>query len=63
MIAFSQSARAGAGAGDHLWACALGAEIPKLEERLKDYTVRHQRANAFDLRYAADVRSSDTRWD
>lgn len=38
-------------------------EVEELEERLKDYTRRRQRANAFDLRYAGDVRESATKWE
>jgi superfamily II DNA/RNA helicase len=38
-------------------------EVEELEERLKDYTRRRQRANAFDLRYAGDVRETTTKWE
>jgi superfamily II DNA or RNA helicase len=37
--------------------------IENLDEKLKEFTIRRARANAFDLRYAADVDASDERWE
>jgi superfamily II DNA or RNA helicase len=38
-------------------------EIEKLDEKLKEFTRRRQRANAFDLRYGGDVIPADERWE
>ena len=35
----------------------------QLEARLREYTERRTRANAFDLRYAADVTPKGDRWE
>lgn len=35
----------------------------KLDERLREYTERRKRANAFDLRYAGDVTPKGERWE
>lgn len=35
----------------------------KLEERLREYTERRKRANAFDLGYAGDVAQKGERWE
>lgn len=39
------------------------ADIERLDEALKDFTTKRQRANAFDLRYSADVSPTDERWE
>jgi superfamily II DNA or RNA helicase len=41
------------------------ADIERLDEALKDFTNRREkaRANAFDLRYAMDVNPTDERWE
>ncbi len=39
------------------------ADIEKLDEKLKEFTIKRERANAFDLRYAADVNLGDERWE
>lgn len=38
-------------------------DIERLDEKLKEFTRRRERANAFDMRYAADVEASDERWE
>ena len=35
----------------------------ELDERLRDFTERRKRANAFDMRYAADVDPKGERWE
>jgi hypothetical protein len=38
-------------------------DIEALDERLKEFTRRKKQANAFDLRYGADVDTSEERWE
>ncbi|WP_246733394.1 hypothetical protein [Methylobacterium sp. BTF04] len=38
-------------------------DIEKLDEALRDFTVRRAKANAFDLRYADDVDASGPPWE
>jgi hypothetical protein len=38
-------------------------DIEHWDERMRDYTRKRQRANAFDLRYAADVDAPGERWE
>lgn len=38
-------------------------DIEKLDEALRDFTVRRAKANAFDLRYAGDVDASGPPWE
>jgi superfamily II DNA or RNA helicase len=38
-------------------------DIENLDERMREYTRRRERANAFDLRYAADVEAPGERWE
>ena len=38
-------------------------DIETLGERLREFTTRKKQANAFDLRYAADVTTDDYRWE
>jgi hypothetical protein len=39
------------------------SSVEQLEERLREFTNRRRQANAFDLRYAADVEATDERWE
>lgn len=38
-------------------------DIENIDERMREYTRKRERANAFDLRYAADVETSSERWE
>jgi superfamily II DNA or RNA helicase len=38
-------------------------DIEKLDERLNEFTNRKKQANAFDLRYAADVDTNEEKWE
>jgi superfamily II DNA/RNA helicase len=38
-------------------------DIENFDERMREYTRRRERANAFDLRYAADVDAPGERWE
>jgi hypothetical protein len=38
-------------------------DTEKLDEKLKGFTHRKKQANAFDLRYAVDVETSDEKWE
>ncbi len=38
-------------------------DIENFDERMREYTRRRERANAFDLRYAADVDTQGERWE
>jgi superfamily II DNA/RNA helicase len=38
-------------------------DIENFDERMREYTHKRERANAFDLRYAADVEAPGERWE
>lgn len=38
-------------------------DIEKLDEKLRDFTVRREKANAFDLRYGGDVDATGAPWE
>ena len=38
-------------------------DIENFDERMREYTRKRERANAFDLRYAADVEARGERWE
>jgi hypothetical protein len=38
-------------------------DIENFDERMREYTRRRERANAFDLRYAANVEAPGERWE
>ncbi len=38
-------------------------DVEKLDEKLRDFTIRREKANAFDLRYGGDVDASGPPWE
>ena len=38
-------------------------DIENLDEKLREFTTKKKQANAFDLRYAADVTADEHRWE